>query len=154
MTILGVTISMSVFWLVAAIIFAAIEGLTMGLTTIWFAAGAVVAMIAALLGAGIAVQVVLFFAASILLLVFTRKLFVKKLHTGAEKTNVDALIGKEAVVKTAIRPFSPGVVRIGGQDWTAVCQDADEALEEGTEVKVIGIEGVKAIVSPLNKQEV
>ena len=91
MTIVGLTISMSVFWLAAAIIFAVIEGLTMGLTTIWFAAGSAVALIAALLGAGIPVQVVLFFAASILLLVFTRKLFVKKLHTGTEKTNVDAV---------------------------------------------------------------
>ncbi len=151
MTIVGLTISMSVFWLAAAIIFAVIEGLTMGLTTIWFAAGSAVALIAALLGAGIPVQVVLFFAASILLLVFTRKLFVKKLHTGTEKTNVDALIGREAVVKSAIRPFSPGIVRIGGQDWTAVCQDAELSLEEGTEVKVVGIEGVKAIVCPLDK---
>ena len=77
------------------------------------------------------------------------KLFVKKLRTGTEKTNVDALIGKEAVVKASIRPFEPGIVRIGGQDWTAVCVDGEEMIAEGTEVEVVGIEGVRAIVRPL-----
>ena len=67
-------LSAPVFWLVAAVVFAVIEGLTMGLTTIWFAGGAVVSLIAALLGAGLAVQIVLFFAVSIVLLFSTRKL--------------------------------------------------------------------------------
>lgn len=149
MTIFGLTISMSVFWLAAAIIFVVIEGLTMGLTTIWFAAGSAVALVAALLGGALEVQIVLFFAVSIVFLLFTRKLFVKKLQTGTEKTNVDALIGKEAVVKASIKPFEPGIVRIGGQDWTAVSADSDEIIAEGTEVKVVGIEGVRAIVRPL-----
>ena len=53
MMILGLSwFSMPVFWLAAAVIFVIIEGLTMGLTTIWFAGGAVIALIAALLGAG------------------------------------------------------------------------------------------------------
>lgn len=151
MTIMGFTISMSTFWLAAAIIFIIIEGITMGLTTIWFAAGAVAALAAALLSAGTPVQVVIFFAVSILLLVFTRKLFVKKLKTGTEKTNVDALIGKGAVVISAIKPFEPGVIKLGGQEWTAVLEDSQETLEEGAEVKVIGIEGVKAVVRPLKK---
>ena len=89
MTILGLTVSMSVFWLAATIVFVVVEGLTMGLTTIWFAGGAVIALAASLLGAGIAVQVVLFFVISVVLLISTRKLFVKKLQTGAEKTNVE-----------------------------------------------------------------
>lgn len=149
MTFFGLTISMSVFWLAAAIIFVIIEGLTMGLTTIWFAAGSAVALIAALLGVAVGVQIVLFFVVSVVFLLFTRKLFVKKLHTGTEKTNVDALIGKEAVVKVSIKPFEPGIVRIGGQDWTAVCADNEETIAEGTEVEVVGIEGVRAIVRPL-----
>lgn len=151
MEIYGMTISMPVFWLAAAVIFVIIEGLTMGLVTIWFAAGSAAALAAALLGAGTPVQVVVFFAVAIVCLLFTRKIFVKKLHTGTEKTNVDALIGREAVVKTAVRPFSPGIVKIGGQEWTAVASDSEATLEEGTEVEVVGIEGVKAIVRPLQK---
>ena len=151
MTILGLTISMSVFWLAAIIIFVIVEALTMGLTTIWFAGGAVIALAAALLGAGIFVQVLLFFAVSVALLVSTRKLFVKKLQTGAEKTNVDALIGKEAVVTTAIKPFAPGIIKLSGQDWTAVSQDSEALLEKGNKVIVVGIEGVKAVVTPLKQ---
>ncbi len=143
--------SMPVFWLAAAVIFVIIEGLTMGLTTIWFAGGAVVALIAALLGADIAVQVVLFFVISIVLLFSTRKLFVKKLHTGQEKTNVDALIGREAVVTSIIKPLEPGIIRLGGQEWTAGCKADDTVIAEGSKVKVIAIEGVKAVVVPLTE---
>jgi membrane protein implicated in regulation of membrane protease activity len=140
--------SLPVFWLVAAVVFALIEGLTMGLTTIWFAGGAVVALIAALLGAGPGVQIVLFFVVSIGLLLGTRRLFINKLHTGQEKTNVDALIGQEAVVLSAIRPHETGCIKLGGQEWSAVCRASQQRIEAGTTVTVTEIEGVKAIVVP------
>lgn len=149
MSILGFTISMPVFWLIVAAIFLVIEGITMGLTTIWFTGGAIVALVVALLGGGTVLQVIMFFAASILLLVFTRKLFVSKLHTGAEKTNVEALLGMEAVVITQIEPFKPGQIRLGGQEWTAIASDEDITIAKDEKVKVIKIEGVKAIVKPI-----
>lgn len=150
--ILGLSwFSMPVFWLAAAIIFALIEGLTMGLTTIWFAGGAVAALIASLLGANLAIQIVLFFVVSVGLLLSTRKLFVKKLHTGQEKTNVNALIGKEGIVTSTIKPLDPGIIKLGSQDWTAICKDTEAVVAEGTKVKVVAIEGVKAIVIPLEK---
>lgn len=142
--------SMPVFWLAAAIILVVIEALTMGLATIWFAGGAVVALIASLLGANLAVQLVLFFIVSIALLFSTRKVFVKKLHTGTEKTNVDALIGKEAMVISAIRPMEVGIIRLGGQEWSAVCREPETEIPAGETVKVKEIEGVKAIVVPVN----
>lgn len=143
--------SAPIFWLAAAIIFVVVEGLTMGLTTIWFAGGAIIALIAALLGAGLAVQIVLFFGVSVVLLLLTRKLFVKKLRTGQEKTNIEALIGKEAVAISAIGQLSTGRVMIGGQEWSAVCGVEGLTIEEGTKVKVTAIEGVKAIVIPLSE---
>ena len=143
--------SAPIFWLAAAIIFVVVEGLTMGLTTIWFAGGAIIALIAALLGAGLAVQIVLFFGVSVVLLLSTRKLFVKKLRTGQEKTNIEALIGKEAVAISAIGQLSTGRVMIGGQEWSAVCGVEGLTIEEGTKVKVTAIEGVKAIVIPLSE---
>lgn len=154
MELWGYEISMPMFWLAAIVIFVIIEGLTMGLTTIWFAAGAAASLVLSLFSVGAVWQVVAFFIVSGLLLAFTRKLFVKKLQTGTEKTNVDALIGREAVVIKAIKPFEPGIIKLSGQEWTAVCRDDDAQLAVGTEVKVIGIEGVKAIVSPLKQQEV
>ena len=98
---------------------------------------------------GLEIQIGLFFVVSIILLFSTRKLFVKKLHTGQEKTNVDALIGREAVVTSAIKPLEPGIIRLGSQDWTAICKAEDTVIAEGTRVQVTAIEGVKAVVVPL-----
>ena len=142
---------MPVFWLIVGVIFAVSEALTVGLVTIWFAGGAVVALIAALLGAGIPVQIVLFLLVSIGLLVTTRKIFVNKLQTGKTKTNVDALVGEEAKVLTAIKPFEPGSVKLRGQEWTAVAKDDTLTIASGDVVKVVAIEGVKAVVKPLGK---
>ena len=142
---------MPAFWLIVGIIFAVSEALTVGLVTIWFTGGAVVALVAALLGAGIPVQVVLFFIVSIGLLVTTRKIFVNKLKTGGTKTNVDALVGEEAKVLTAIKPFEPGSVKLKGQEWTAVAKDDTLTIASGEVVKVVAIEGVKAVVKPQGK---
>ena len=146
MTIGGFTVSISIIWLVIAIICLIIEAVTVGLTTVWFAAGAVVSLILSLFDVGIPVQIVVFLVVSICLLVFTRKIFVNKLKTGSEKTNVDALIGCEGLVISDIGDFSPGQVRMNGQIWTAVGREPDIAISAGTAVRVIAIEGVKLIV--------
>lgn len=142
---------MPAFWLIVGVIFAVAEALTVGLVTIWFTGGAIVALIAALLGASTPVQVVLFLVVSIGLILTTRKLFVGKLKTGRTKTNVDALVGEEAKVLTEIKPFEPGSVKLKGQEWTAVAKDDDLTIASGEIVKVVAIEGVKAIVKPLEK---
>ncbi len=147
----GLTIGMPVFWLIAAVIFAVSEALTVGLITIWFAGGALVALAAALLGMSVGVQVALFLIVSIILVVFTRKVFVNKLKTGKTKTNVDALVGEEAKVIKEIIPFNPGVVKLKGQEWTAVSKDEGLQIASGEIVKVVAIEGVKAVVKPLEK---
>lgn len=152
MTIFGWAISMPVFWLIVAVVFAVIEGLTMGLTTIWFTGGAIVALVVSLLGAGVPVQVVAFLVVSILLLILTRKIFIKKLHTGQEKTNVDALVGMGAVVTTEIKPFEPGIVKLNGQDWTAIAEDSNTEIAKGVKVKVVRIEGVKTVVTPFEQE--
>lgn len=142
---------MPAFWLIVGIIFAVAEALTVGLVTIWFTGGAIVALIAALLGAGTPVQVILFLVVSIGLLVTTRKIFVNKLKTGGTKTNVDALVGEEAKVLTEIKPFEPGSVKLKGQEWTAVAKDDTLTIASGEVVKVVAIEGVKAVVKPQGK---
>jgi membrane-bound ClpP family serine protease len=78
-------------------------------------------------------------------------LFVNKLKTGKTKTNVDALIGEEAKVLTYIKPFEPGSIKLRGQEWTAVAKDDNLAIASGEVVKVVAIEGVKAIVKPQEK---
>lgn len=109
-----------------------------------------IALGVSLLGGGLAIQIVLFFLVSILLLIGTRKLFVGKLRTGQEKTNIDALIDKEALVISEIRPMEVGQIRLGGQEWSAVCR-LNKVIPAGEMVIVKEIEGVKAIVLPLDE---
>lgn len=148
MTILGITLSAAIIWLIVAVVCGIIEALTLGLTTIWFTGGAVIASIAAMAGASVLVQVIAFLAVSALLLYFTRPLAKKKLKVGSEKTNVDALVGREAVIISAIPPMGTGQARVDGLVWTAASKESHQAIEAGTTVKIKGIEGVKLIVSP------
>ena len=149
MTVFGINVSMIVIWLAVALVMLVIEALTVGLATIWFAAGALVALLAALLDFSIAVQIVLFLAVSICLLVFTRKIFVEKLKAGSEKTNVDALVGEKGVVISPIHPYEVGQVKVGGQVWSAVGKNPDETFAVVQLVKINAIEGVKLVVTPV-----
>ena len=148
MTILGLHISMTIIWLILMIAFLTAEILTVGLVSIWFAGGALVALILSMFNASPLIQVVVFFAVSICLVVFTRKIFVEKLHTGKVATNVDALIGDVGQVVGTIHPMEVGQVKVGGQVWSAVCDDNLLTIEEGSYVTIKAIEGVKLIVVP------
>lgn len=149
MTVFGLYVSMIIIWLVIALVMLIIEAFTVGLATIWFAAGALVALIAALLDFSIPVQIVLFLAVSVCLLIFTRKIFVEKLKAGSEKTNVDALVGEKAVVIAAILPYEMGQVKVGGQVWSAIGKNPEETFAENQLVKITAVEGVKLVVIPL-----
>ncbi|MBR6472759.1 MAG: NfeD family protein [Firmicutes bacterium] len=146
LTIAGISISMIWIWLAVAIIFIIIEAITVGLTTIWFAAGALVALVLAFLKVGPMAQVIIFLIVSLALLGTTRKVFVNKLKTGSQKTNVDALVGEEGVVMEDITPHNVGLVKVKGQNWTAVASDREATIVKDATVRVVAIEGVKLIV--------
>lgn len=148
MTILGLHISMTIIWLVLIIAFLTAEILTVGLVTIWFAGGALVAVILSLFEVAPLIQISVFFLVSIGLLVSTRKIFVEKLNTGKENTNVDALIGETGQVILTINPMEIGQVKVGGQVWSALADDQLLTIEEGSYVTIKAIEGVKLIVVP------
>lgn len=134
-----------VTWLGLTIVFAILEALTVGLVSIWFAGGSLVALIVSLLGGPLWLQSALFLGVSFGLLIGTRRVFVAKLKTGSEKTNVDALIGETALVTTSIKPFELGKIKLKGMEWSAV-SELQEVISEGSIVEVVNIEGVKAIV--------
>lgn len=148
MTIFGITLSSAVVWLIVAAVCGIIEALTMGLTTIWFTGGAIMAAVASMAGLPLLVQIIVFLAVSIILIYFTRPLAKKKLKVGSEKTNVDALVGREALVTETIEPFCTGQARVDGLVWSAVSRENHSTIKSGTTVTINGIEGVKLIVSP------
>lgn len=139
------SISMPIIWAVLVVVFAIIEGVTLGLTSIWFAAGALVALLVSLVNLPIYVQVLVFALVSIIMLVYTRPIAQRKLKVGSEKTNVDSMIGESGVVIKSIEEFHTGQVKVKGQIWTAI-SEGGQFIEEGEEVYVVLVEGVKLIV--------
>ena len=137
----------AICWLAIVIVLLVIEIATLGLTTIWFAGGALVACIAALLHANIWVQIVLFLVVSVLLLFFTRPLAVRYMNKDRTKTNVDSMVGKEAVVTEAIDNLkAQGVVQVNGLECTARSEESQEVIPKGAIVEVGRVDGVKLIV--------
>lgn len=136
-----------IFWLVVLIITIVVEVATLGLTSIWFAGGALVAVIAAALHAPLAVQVVLFLLVSLLLLFFTRPIAVKYFNKDRIRTNVESLIGRQAIVISEIDNLQGiGQVTVGGQEWSARSHDDNLKLPVGAVVDIVAINGVKLIV--------
>ena len=134
-------------WLGVLILMLIIEIVTLGLATIWFAGGALVAFIASMLGADLAVQIILFFAVSIVLLLVTRPVAVKYFNKDRIKTNAESLIGADAIVISEIDNLQGiGQVTIGGQEWSARSKNDKIKYPVGSVVKVVDIKGVKAVV--------
>ena len=141
--------SMSLFWLIAMVLFGVLEAVTVVLTSIWFAVGALAALIAASLGAFALVQVIVFLVVSFVTLLLVRPLAQRYINDRKEPTNADRVIGREAVVTQAIDNLKgEGQVNGSGAVWTARSQE-EAPIPAGARVRVLRIEGVKVIVSPV-----
>ena len=145
-------VSIRWIWVALTIIFSLIEIFTLGLTTVWFALAALVLVFLSFLPIPLVYQIIIFLAISAVLLIFTRPVAVKKLKAGREKTNVDSLVGKHALVTKQIGEFDRGEVKLNGQIWTARSEN-DTKINEGTKCEVVRIEGVHAIVRELSAGE-
>ena len=136
--------NMTFIWVAAIIVFIVIEIFTQGLTSIWFAGGALGGCLAAMAGAGPLVQVIIFIIVSIILIIATRP-FKKRMDEKIQKTNVETVIGKVAIVEEEIRPEQTGRVRLDGKIWTARSTDR-ESIFAGERVIVKNIQGVTLTV--------
>ena len=144
---------MEVLWLALLIVFAVLEASTVSLVSIWFMGGALTALIAALCGAEIWLQIILFFVVSIALLLCLRPLSKKLLKKRKVATNADSNIGKTAVVTETIDNLrGTGAVKISGVEWSARSVD-DSVLEKDAVVRILRIEGVKVCVERAEKEE-
>lgn len=140
---------MLIFWLVLLIVAIVVEVLTMGLTTIWFAGGALVAILAAMLHLPIWLQIILFAGVSLTLLFFTRPVAVKYFNRDRIKTNVESMVGRQAVVTGEIDNIQGiGQVTLSGQEWSARSTDEKVRIPVGSVVNVVSVSGVRLIVRP------
>ena len=136
-------------WGGAAVVFLVIEAATVGLATIWFAGGAIIALIAAAVGAAYWLQIVLFLAVSVVLLACLRPFVRRYITPKKERTNADRVLGAEGVVTETIDNLeATGAVKVGGVEWTARAV-RDETIPAGARVIVRSIDGVKLRVEPV-----
>ena len=146
--------TMTTLWLIIMVLFLAVEAATVGLVCIWFAAGALIALLAAMFGAQLWLQIVLFLVVSAATLYFTRPLVRKYVNSKVEPTNADMVIGKECrVTETVDNIAGTGAVYVDGKTWTARSV-SDEVIPEGALVTAKSIDGVKLIVAAPEKETV
>lgn len=141
-------------WLVALVVLLIIEMATMGLTTIWFAGGALIAALLALAEMPVFIQLFAFLVVSLILLFCTRPLAINYFNRDRAKTNVDELIGKQAVVLTEIDNLQgSGKVSLNGMEWSARAVSDTEQIPVGAVVNIRAIRGVKLIVEVKAREE-
>jgi membrane protein implicated in regulation of membrane protease activity len=127
----------------AAVVFLIIELLTPTLIFVSFAIAAAIAGIYAQLNpTEYYWQIGIFIIATVVLLPLSRKA-AKKLVKPSDDSNVDAMIGKLALVTAAIDPDHGGKVRFEGEIWQAL---AEEAIEENAKVRIVAVTGTRVRV--------
>ncbi len=134
-------------WALAAVLLAVGEIVTPGLFFLGpVALAAVVAGVAAAVGFGVVIQLLLFIAGSIASLLFLRPIARRHLQMPAAlRTGTAALEGSKAAVLQRV-DVNGGRVRIGGEEWSARAYMEDQVLEPGARVEVVKIEGATALV--------
>jgi membrane protein implicated in regulation of membrane protease activity len=134
-------------WSIVAILLAVGELVTPGMFFLGpVALAAVAAGLVALLGLGVALQLLVFIAGSIASVWILRPIARRHLHMPAAlRTGTAALEGSKALVLQRV-DANGGRVRIGGEEWSARSYMEDEAFEPGARVEVVKIEGATALV--------
>ncbi len=137
-----------IFWLIVAIGFLVLEGMTFNMTSIWFAIGSAAALLSCLFSGSFRVQAVVFIVVSALTLLAFRP-FVSRLRVRHTATNGDRNLGREATVLTPVSAESTGRVRLDGVDWNARCATPGDTLSTGDCCKVCEIHSTLLIVEPI-----
>jgi membrane protein implicated in regulation of membrane protease activity len=136
-----------VWWMIAAGVLAVGEIATLGFFLGPIAVAATLTAIVALIGAPLAVQWVVFIAASLGSVLVLRPIARRHLRTPPSiRTGTAALVGGRALVVERV-DANGGQVKIGGETWSARAYDEDEAFEPGARVEVMKIEGATALVA-------
>ena len=142
----------AIIWLVLMVGFLVAEAVTVTMVSLWFAAGALVALLVSLLHLKIWIQITLFILVSGVLLACLRPMVRRHFTPSLTRTNVDAIVGTKGVVTVEIdNVCAAGRVKLNGMEWSARSADGS-IIPAGTLIRVDRIEGVKAVVSPVEKR--
>ena len=137
-------------WLLLAGLFFIGEMITVGFLIFWLGIGALLAMIVSFFTTNIIIQTAVFVISSIILILATKPFVKRFVDVKKTNTNVFSIIGKKALVIKEIDPINAkGQIKVNSEIWSAESENG-EKIEEGSEVEIIKINGVKTIVKKVS----
>lgn len=130
-------------WIIVALGFFILEIFTPGFAVACLSIGAIGSAIGTAFGCELKFQILIFALVTLLAFVLIRPLVLKFFYSKSENvaTNVDALIGRQAIVSEEIKPVIGGRVKVDGDDWKAVTADG-KSVEAGKIVRILKVDSV------------
>lgn len=139
-------------WAVLFIATLVIEVYTTELVAIWFTAGSFVSFFLALCTKlDTTVQIIVFLATAIVLMICTRRIFLRMLKNNQEKTNLDSFIGTTHKLLKEINE-DLGEIKINGVVWR-VSSKNKKPISENKKVKILELDGNKFIVEEVKEDD-
>ena len=133
-------------WLLTSLMLLFIELATPGLFFfVSFSFGSLFGALVAFLGYPFPVQCAVVLIVSIVQFTSMRRRLRRFNREKRHESNVHALVGKQGVVTRAIGEHEAGLVKLGGETWSATCTEQG-VIKKGAKVQVMRIEGNRVVV--------
>ncbi len=136
------------FWAILAVALCIGEMINLSFFMLPFAIGCVAAAIASLFGVELAWQIAIVAVVGVACLLIMRPFAKRVTRPEPQKSGINRLIGKEAVITAAIEPGASGKARVGTEDWLAKAADPKTAMAQGSTAVVESVDGVHVVVVP------
>ncbi len=137
------------FWLIAAGVFFIGEAITVGFLIFWLGIAALITMCVSIFTSNLIIQMTVFVISSVILILATKPLVKRFVDKDTVVTNSYSIIGKNGIVTKDINTtLGTGQIKINGEVWSAKTED-ESVIPKGTEITILSIDGVKAVVSPI-----
>lgn len=135
-------------WLGVALVLAAIEAATVDFVFVMLAGGALASAVAASLGAGFALQIVVGVVVAVALLLVARPWLKRRFNETVASRTIGAasLVGRSARVLQTVTE-TDGRVKLAGETWSARTPTGGARCQPGQAVRVLSIEGATVIVT-------
>lgn len=141
-------------WIVIAVVLVAVEVMTQWVWTLCLAIGCLCALLASFTGVGVPVQLAVSAVGAVmayfLCVPHVRRWYGRmwKGQERADRTGMDALLGRKAIVTEEIRPGDLGRARIDGDNWQVRAPGIDYKVPRGAKMSVTGYDSIILTVEP------
>ena len=138
---------MWIIWITVGILCLIVEIITPGFFFFSIGGGAITTGITARFISNMPIQVVIFAISTLISFILMKRFSKYLLKNEAVNSNIFALPDKIGVVSKIILPNKKGYVKIEGEEWSAISSSPTDTIPEGSQVKVLQLEGNKLVVT-------